>query len=940
MSSTRRPWVVWSAAVAISLTALGCRSGQSDSSSTTVGPAVAPGQPAARSGEGGQSGSQTPGGAVAAAAGQAAPAGGQAPGAAGQAPVRRDPFEGADLSPRPPVRALTPAEQQKHFILPAGYRIEPVLTEPAIEQPGAIAFDGNGRMYVLELRTYMLTADAADQLAPRNRISRWEDRDADGVYETHTVFVDNLVFPRFVVPFGPDAILTKESNTDEVWKYTDTTGDGVADRRELFASNFGRLANVEHQEASLFWALDNWMYSTVNAFRVRWTPTGVVREPTGFNAAQWGATQDDDGKVWFQGGASGIPSYFQFPIHYGNINVPDALEPGFEVPWGAPVRLADMQGGMPAVRMPDGSLGRVTAGSGNAIFRGHRLPDELRGDYFYGEPVGRIVRRVEAINDQGLTRLRNVYQAQQSEFLRSTDPLFRPVEMETAPDGTLYVVDMYRGIIQESQWTPPGSYLRAKIEQYGLDEVVRLGRIWRITHESMERDRTRPRMHDETPAQLMRHLEHPNGWWRDMAQQLLVLRQDRSVAPDLRTMARSNGKELARIHALWTLEGLGALDATLARELMKDSNPRIRIHAIRASETLYKAGDPSFAADYRNLVRDADPNVSIQGMLTLRYLRVPEFEPAVRAAQTASQAHGVQLVAQHVLTPATPPGGANMNPAVRALLERGATVYQEMCSQCHGDQGQGIPLGGGALLAPVLAGSPRVTGHPNYLIKTLLHGLMGAIDGHTYAGGIMAPMGQQSDEWIAAVSSYIRNTMTNQGSMVTPQQVARVRAENATRTRPWEYDELVRTVPVRMRVDTHWKFTASHVGDRAERAFDTSGWNTRVRQEPGMWYQFELPAPATLAEIQFDSPTFGVGPIQPGEPPRPSAAPRAYQVQVSMDGINWSAPIAEGQGVTGNNVVRFSPVRARFVRITQTGRAEEDVPWTMQLMRVFALPEP
>jgi mono/diheme cytochrome c family protein/glucose/arabinose dehydrogenase len=927
MLRARQQWLVLIGAAVVSMSAVACRSGQGDTAGSPPAPAAAPGS------------------AVAAAPGQAAPAQAQpvAAGAAGQAPLRRDPFEGADLTPRPPVQPLSPAEQQKHFILPAGYRIEPVLTEPAIEQPGAIAFDGNGRMYVLELRTYMLTADAADQLAPLNRISRWEDRDNDGVYETHTVFVDSLVFPRFVVPFGRDAILTKESNTDEVWKYVDSNGDGVADRRELFTSNFGRLANVEHQEASLFWAMDNWMYSTVNSFRVRWTPTGVIREPTGFTSAQWGATQDDDGKVWFQGGASGIPSYFQFPIHYGNINVPDALEPGFEVSWGAPVRLADMQGGMPAVRMPDGSLQRVTAGSGNAVFRGHRLPAELRGDYFYGEPVGRIVRRIEAVNDQGLTRLRNVYQSEQSEFLRSTDPLFRPVEMETAPDGTLYVVDMYRGIIQESQWTPPGSYLRAKIEQYGLDEVVRLGRIWRITHESMQRDRAQPRMHEETPAQLIRHLEHPNGWWRDMAQQLLVLQQDRSVAPALRTVALSNGNVLARVHALWTLEGLGALDSTLARELMKDPNPRIRIHATRASETLYKGGDRSLADHYRTLARDPDVDVSIQAMLTLRHLGVPGLEEAVRTAQATHPARGVEVVGQQVLAAATaslPIGSANLSPAVRERLERGATVYQEMCSQCHGDQGQGISLGGSGLMAPALAGSPRVTGHPDYVIKTLLHGLMGEIDGHPYAGGIMAPMGQQSDEWIAAVSSYIRNTMTNQASTVTAEQVARVRAQNVDRSRPWEYAELMRAVPVRMRVDTNWKFTASHVAERAERAFDTSGWSTRVRQEPGMWYQFELPAATTLAEIQFDSPTFGVGPIQPGEPPRPSAAPRGYRVQVSMDGANWSAPIAEGQGVTGSNVVRFSPVRARFVRITQTGRAEEEVPWTMQLMRVFALPEP
>ena len=120
--------------------------------------------------------------------------------------------------------------------------------------------------------------------------------------------------------------------------------------------------------------MDNWLYSTVNAFRVRWTPNGVIREPTGPNGAQWGATQDNDGKMWFQGGASGLPSYFQFPIHYGSFTVTDQFEKDFEIPWGAPVRVADMQPGMRAVRMPDGSLNRVTGAAGNDVYRGDRLP--------------------------------------------------------------------------------------------------------------------------------------------------------------------------------------------------------------------------------------------------------------------------------------------------------------------------------------------------------------------------------------------------------------------------------------------------------------------------------------------------------------------------------------------------------------------------------------
>ena len=199
--------------------------------------------------------------------------------------------------------------------------MEPVLTDPDILEPAQIAFDGNGRMFVVELRGYMQDADATGELDPVGRISLHEDKNNDGVYETHHVFVDHLIFPRFVMPFGANAILAKESNADEVWKYTDTNNDNVADKKELFATGMGRLLNVEHQESGLFWALDNWMYSTINPVRLRWTPNGVLREPTGSNGGQWGATQDNYGKPWFQAGASGMPGYFQLPVAYGNFAI-------------------------------------------------------------------------------------------------------------------------------------------------------------------------------------------------------------------------------------------------------------------------------------------------------------------------------------------------------------------------------------------------------------------------------------------------------------------------------------------------------------------------------------------------------------------------------------------------------------------------------------------
>jgi hypothetical protein len=234
-------------------------------------------------------------------------------------------------------------------------------------------------------------------------------------------------------------------------------------------------------------------------------------------------------------------------------------------------------------------------------------------------------------------------------------------------------------------------------------------------------------------------------------------------------------------------------------------------------------------------------------------------------------------------------------------------------------------------MAPALSGSPRVTGHPDYVMKVLLHGLTGPIEGRSYAGQIMVSQAQQSDQWIADIASYVRNAFTNSASFVTPEQVAAVRAANRARTTAWTYPELASTVPVLMHQQATWKATASHQADRAVRAFGTAGWSTVVPQEPGMWFQFELPEPTTLTEMRFQSAPGG----PPGPGARPMPYPRGWKVQVSMDGATWSEPVAQGVGNGPQTAITFTPVRTRFVRITQTATTENAPPWGIQQMQLY-----
>jgi mono/diheme cytochrome c family protein len=930
--------------------------------------------------------------------------------------------ENTDFTPKTPITAKTPAEEAAGFILPPGYRMELVASDPQVISPGVIEFDGNGRMYVAELVSYMMTADAKNEHDPISRISRWESTKGDGVYDKHTIFADKLVAPRMILPLGDGVILTSETDSDDIIKLTDTNGDGIADKREVVYTGIGQSgdANIEHQKAGLMWNMDNWIYTTYNPFRIRWTPSGFLREPTGPNGGQWGLGTDDDGKPWFvdAGGERG-PMNFQFPIHYGaftpcpavggritgvqrggpppppnNPACPPGMENGFEkdfaVVWPAP-GISDMQGGIGRIRMPAGNLNHFTAATGPAVFRGDALPADAKGDLFFTEPVGRLIRRAKIVNVEGLTELRNVYP--NSEFLTSTDQLFRPVNMSNAPDGSLYIADMYHGIIQELQWSGPGSYLRAKIEQYQLDKVAQYGRIWRLRYDgrvSVDKTDTNigqpsigaikprftpPHMYSETPAQLVAHLSDSNGWWRDMAQRLIVLSQDKSVVPALKTLAKSSDNPLARVHAIWTLEGLGALDPATVRDAMEDKAPRLRIQALRASETLYKNGDKTFADDYRKMSKDPDTNVAIQALLSASLFKLKDLPDLVKASMAANNAKGMALIGDRLLNaPAAFGGGGRrgpMTPAEEKRLQQGNDVFNAVCFSCHGPDALGAPLDGapaGTTMAPPLAGSPRVQGHRDYIIKVLLRGLTGPVDGKTYRD-VMVPM-DNTDEWVAGIASYVRTSFGNTGDMVTPADVARVRAEIAARKTPWTQGEIESSIPRQLDA-SQLKLSASHGTETAQYASTLRGWSSNTGQIPGMWLQIELPQAMNVTELQFDSiggagrgggggggrnaaplPAPGTPPGRgaPGAAPSPGGPgggaaaglgyPRAYDVQVSADGKKWSKPVASGKGDGAHTTITFAPVKTQFVRITQTDNIPDAPAWSVRNLRLYEAKAP
>jgi mono/diheme cytochrome c family protein len=334
---------------------------------------------------------------------------------------------------------------------------------------------------------------------------------------------------------------------------------------------------------------------------------------------------------------------------------------------------------------PDGSLAVWASAGAPVVYRGDRLPADLAGNVFVTEPAGNLVRRFVLTTDQaGDVRAHNAYE--RAEFLASTDERFRPVNLYSAPDGTLYVVDMYRGVIQHAAYQT--EYLKDQIKARDLVNPIHYGRIYRIVHVSTRRE-ARPALSRRTPAELVEVLRHPNGWWRDTAQRLLVERGDRSVAGALRDLVARGPDERTRLHAFWTLDGLDELAESDVTRALADRSEHLRAAGARASERWLAARHAAIEAAV--LARLDDPSLAVrrQAAASLGALPSGPREDAIAAAierhgddpvivdAGASGLAGSEMrVLERLLAPAQPPRPDAVSTLVATLLRarQGATL--------------------------------------------------------------------------------------------------------------------------------------------------------------------------------------------------------------------------------------------------------------------------
>ncbi|MBI4585900.1 MAG: c-type cytochrome [Planctomycetes bacterium] len=590
----------------------------------------------------------------------------------------------------PPLEAEAALRQ---FKVPAGFQVELAAAEPLVEDPVAFDFAPDGRLLVVEMGSYP-RGEGADS---GGRVKILRDRDGDGRADEAALFASGLTFPSGVLSFGKGVLVTC---APEILYFEDTDGDGRADVKRAIFTGFGE-GNHQHRVNGLRFGIDNWIYGAngdsggeialalqpgVEPVSIRGRDFRFSRDFKILEAVsgrtQYGLAMDDFGNRFGCSNARHL-LHAVLPEHYLGRNPHYAPpDPVLDIPdHGAMARVYPISRELISlndIHVPN----HFSSACGLTIYRGDQFPEEYRGSAFVCEPVANLVHRdVLAPDGATFTARRG---EEKADFLASTDNWFRPVYLATGPDGALYVADMYRWVIEHPDYIP------LKLHQIldftaGRDR----GRIYRVVCQGGSRGRPlHPDLSRESAGKLASRLEHPNGWWRDAAQRLLVERQDKSAIPQLARLLRQGSAAPARLHALWTLEGLGTLGEEELAAALDDPHPALREHALRIAEKR-SAGQP-WRGKILDAANDGDFHVRLQAAFSLGEIdgaaagaalasvaRKGLEDPWLRAAVLSSSLpHAGRLLQElfagkAALPPENPAAGELLNRLLAILVRRG-----------------------------------------------------------------------------------------------------------------------------------------------------------------------------------------------------------------------------------------------------------------------------
>jgi mono/diheme cytochrome c family protein len=773
---------------------------------------------------------------------------------AGANPMDLDPPASVAI---PPAPHLTVAQSLASFQLESGYEIAPILSEPAVVDPISMAIDEDGRLFVVEMRGFMPDTEGTGEDAPIGRISVHEDPDASGAYRKHTVFIDNLVLPR-CVNFCAGGVLFSDQTS---LYFVPRVGAKAVGPPQVIDPAYSGNGAVEFRSSGLMLALDNWYYSGSCTMRYR-LRAGRWERDLSEHRGEWGMTQDDYGRLLTNNNSLAMQ---------GEILPPSATlrNPAFKWRrkdfWYAPdnnvfpirvnpgcnrayIRAGGKDGGFRQEVGDDWKLLRYTAGCGPLIYRGGAFGAQGNDSIFVPEPAGNLVMRYRAAHqDAGTTQV--VHATPGRAFLASTDERFRPVNTYVGPMGELYIVDLHKGILQHRAAITP--YLKRQIHERHLDDEnpTGYGRIWRVTAAMPGSTPAAPcpALSTLTPPELVGYLASPISWRRETAQRLLIEHGGTTAVAALSALATTSDNPLARVHALWTLEGLGVLTVPVLQAAAKTTAARLVAETIRLAETFAGSAQDEAAGQLVAAQAGAagplakSPDVELQAALSAGPLAVGgstsawqlvidlathrgadalirdalvsglgggEAEAAKRlgaaanvskelladlaAASTARQTMKPQALSRAPV-PLLVQGGTDLAKQPKAAaLPLGQAKFLEICAGCHGPEGAGL-----FALGPPLAQSEWVHGQKRTALRIVLLGLTGPITvagKHFQTPDILPLMPglsfNLSNAEIAAILTYLRANFGNQADAVSADDVDGERKQLSGRGVPYTPEEL------------------------------------------------------------------------------------------------------------------------------------------------------
>ncbi|GLU53863.1 hypothetical protein Dfri01_33240 [Dyadobacter frigoris] len=717
---------------------------------------------------------------------------------------------------------LTAQESMKKIQVEDGFEVKLVASEPLISTPVAFSFDQKGRMWVIEMTGYMPDTVGTGEDIPNGKIVILEDKNKDGVMDDRKVFLDSLVLPRAICLIENGILVGEPTN---LWFFEIKNDKPVS--KTLVDPLYTEGGNVEHQPNGLMRAMDNWIYNAKSSKRYRRQGNKWLIEQTHFRG-QWGISQDNYGRLYYNNNSQNVLSDF-FSPGFGANNKNQRNVAGFNEKSVAnnhvyPIRPTPGVNRAYMKGVIDDSLRLVdfTAACAPMVYRGNLFGKAYDSNVFVAEPSANLIKR-NILNDKGyIVKGEQAYKGK--EFLASTDERFRPVSLYNAPDGAMYIVDMYRGIIQHKTYLTP--YLKGQIGKRDLTQPLSAGRIYKVVPKNTNVKIT------ELPADaesLVKLLGDNNGWIRDYAQQTLVDGKMSQAIPALESASKQTANTFLAIHALWTLEGLNALKTDDVLALLNQSSWPVRMEALSVlpsviSGQTYKTytsalnklvdQNDTLAAPYvaflAHNIQEFDKSAANDLLLKVakkypanRYVtdavisNLQDHEEAFKNELLASLSDTTLIIQKQLNRAIAQAANSKGNRDPQMLIKefpKGVALFTSICQTCHGPDGNGVKS-----LGPPLNQSEWVNGDKAKLISIVLFGLTGPVkvNGHIYktpeVSGDMPGIGYDKDmpsEDVAQLLSFIRKSWRNNGEKITTDEVATTRKKLNARQKAFTVEEL------------------------------------------------------------------------------------------------------------------------------------------------------